>query len=159
MLSVFGCNRDAKPLIALTMYPMDSLEKLVDQNKGVFDRGVSADGKGSLRFEIKQPTTIRLFETGDIDVENSRLMYSAKLRTRNVKGQVYLEMWCYFKGKGEFFSRALHSPLSGTKDWTIQETSFFLRKGENPDNIKLNVKMEGTGTVWVDDVRLSKGAS
>jgi hypothetical protein len=74
-----------------------------------------------------------------------------------VQGQAYLEMWCRFPGKGEFFSRALQAPLSGTVEWSSQETPFFLKKGEDPDEIKLNLVVNGTGTVWIDDIRLIKG--
>jgi hypothetical protein len=66
-------------------------------------------------------------------------------------------MWCQFTGKGEFFSRDLSSPISGTTDWSTEETPFFLKKGENPDNVKINLVIEGRGTVWIDDVHLFKG--
>jgi hypothetical protein len=100
---------------------------------------------------------VRLYETGDISIDNARLTYQAKLRTASVEGQVYLEMWCHFPGKGEFFSRALHAPLTGTTAWTSQETPFFLKKGDDPDNIKLNLVINGKGTVWIDELRLIKG--
>jgi hypothetical protein len=66
-------------------------------------------------------------------------------------------MLCHFPGKGDFFSRGLMTPLSGSTDWTTQETPFFLKGGENPDNIKLNVVIDGKGTVWIDDIQLLKG--
>jgi hypothetical protein len=100
---------------------------------------------------------VRLFETGDIDIENIRLIYQAKVRTEGIEGRVYLEMWCHFPGKGEFFSRGLQSALTGTMDWNSQETPFFLKKGENPDNIKLNLVIDGKGKVWIDDIRFLKG--
>ena len=59
---------------------------------------------------------MRLFETADIDIEEVRLIYRLRLRTENLEGQTYLEMWCSFRGKGELFSRALQSPLSGSQD-------------------------------------------
>jgi hypothetical protein len=101
-----------------------------------------------------EPTAVRLFELGDIDVENARLIYQAKVRTEGVEGQVYLEMWCHFPGKGEFFSRGLQTPLTGTTNWTTEETPFFLKKGENPDNVKLNLVINGKGTAWIDDIRV-----
>jgi hypothetical protein len=122
------------------------------------DTDISSDGGGSLRITANQPTTIRLFETGELDVENARLSYQAKLRSENMQGNVYLEMWCHFPGKGEFFSRALDTAVSGTVEWASQETPFFLKKGENPDNVKLNLVIEGSGTVWVDDIRLVQAA-
>jgi hypothetical protein len=99
---------------------------------------------------------VRLFELGDIDVENARLIYQAKVRTEGVEGQVYLEMWCPFPGKGEFFSQGLQTLLTGTTNWTTEETPFFLKKGENPDNVKLNLVINGKGTAWIDDIRVLK---
>lgn len=54
-------------------------------------------------------------------LENARLIYQAKLRTKDLEEQAYLEMLCSFPDKGEFFSRGLASPLSGTTDWTTQQ--------------------------------------
>jgi hypothetical protein len=137
-------------------YRLDSLEGVISRSGLEFDAAISSDGNGAVKIVSSKPQKARLFETGDIDVENTRLIYSAKIRTENVDGRVYLEMLCHFDGKGEFFSRALNDPISGTTEWISQETPFFLQKGENPDNVKLNVVIEGTGTVWIDDIRLKK---
>ena len=121
------------------------------------DKDISINRKGCLRIDAIQPTVVRLYETGDLGVEDARLIYQAKLRTEGIDGKVYLEMWCSFPGKGEFFSRALQAPLSGTNGWTTQETPFFLRKGDRPDNVKLNLVVDGKGTVWIDDICLLQG--
>ena len=147
---------DAIEVTELRRFALDNTEGLITQSGVRIDEQISSDGNGSLRIEAMEPTTIRLFETGDIDIENTRLIYQAKVRTENVEGQVYLEMWCHFPGKGEFFSRDLLFPLTGTTDWTIQETPFLLKKGENPDNVKLNLAIDGKGTAWIDDIRLLK---
>jgi hypothetical protein len=91
---------------------------------------------------------------GSIHLESALLVYRARLRTEDVEGQVYLEMWCSFPGRGEFFSRALESPLTGTTDWSTRETPFSLQKGDNPDNVKMNLVVNGKGKVWIDDIRL-----
>ena len=100
---------------------------------------------------------MRLFEINTINVESARLTYQAKLRTKDMDGQVYLEMWCGFADKGEFFSRSLQSPLTGTNDWITVETPFFLEEGQNPDIVKLNLIVDGKGTAWIDDVRILAG--
>ncbi len=141
----------------LKSFPLDNTEGLITQTDVRIDKQISSDGNGSLRIEASEPTTIRLFEIGDIDIENARLIYQARLRTEDVEGQVYLEMWCHIAGLGEFFSRGLETPLTGTTDWTTEETPFFLKAGENPDNVKLNLVINGKGTVWIDDIRLLKG--
>lgn len=147
----------SKPETLITQFPADTLEGVVAQTGVELDKAVSSDGNGSLRIAVTQPTTVSLFELGDLDVENARLVYQAKLRTENLAGQAYLEMLCQFPGKGEFFSRALQTPLSGTTDWTAQETPFFLKTGENPNNVKLNLVINGSGTLWIDDIRVLKG--
>jgi len=154
---VSGCPKPSGAVSEVKHYPIESLEGIVAKTDVALDKDITTDGNGSLRITATQPTTIRLYETGDLDVENARLTYQAKVRTEGVEGKVYLEMWCEFTGQGEFFSRDLSSPLSGTSDWSTEETPFFLKKGENPDNVKLNVVVEGTGTVWIDDIRLFKG--
>jgi hypothetical protein len=143
-------------------YPLDSTEGLLTQSGVTIDKKISSDGNGSLRIEATETTTVRLFETGDIDIEDARLIYQARVRTENVEGQVYLEIRCRFSSPGfpgiaESFSKGLMNSLSGTTDWTTQETPFLLQKGENPDNVKLNLVIEGKGMVWIDDIRLVKG--
>ncbi|HUS72807.1 MAG TPA: DUF4190 domain-containing protein [Sedimentisphaerales bacterium] len=156
--TVIELNRKALPVIEFKRYPLDSMEGLIAQSGVTIDKQISSDGNGSLRIEATEPTTIRLFETGDVDIENARLMYQARVRTENVEGQVYLEMWCHFAGLGDAFSRGLATPLTGTTEWTTEEIPFLLKKGENPDNVKLNLVINGKGTVWIDDIRLIKGA-
>jgi hypothetical protein len=141
----------------LKRFPLDDMGGLITKTGVEIDKQISSDGNGSLRIEATERTTIRLFETGDMDIENARLIYQAKLRTENIDGQVYLEMWCHLPGLGDFFSRGLDRPLTGSTDWVTEETPFFLKEGENPDNVKLNLVINGKGTVWIDDIRLLKG--
>jgi hypothetical protein len=157
VIFISGCSKPSNAVVELKHYPIESLKDLITKTDVVIDKEITSDGNGSLRITANQPTTIRLYETGDIDVENARLTYQAKVRTRDIQGKVYLEMWCQFTGKGEFFSRDLSTPLSGTTDWSTEETPFFLKKGENPDNVKINLVIEGRGTVWIDDVHLFEG--
>jgi hypothetical protein len=157
VLFVAACPAQHIQTVELKHYPLDGLEGIISRTGVELDPAISSDGRGSLRVTAAAPLTVRLYETGDIPVDDARLIYQARLRCQNVQGQAYLEMWCRFPGKGEFFSRALQAPLSGTAEWSSQETPFFLKKGEDPDEIKLNLVVNGTGTVWIDDIRLIKG--
>jgi hypothetical protein len=47
--------------------------------------------------------------------------------------------------------------VTGSNDWASYEIPFFLKKGEKPDLIKLNVVLKGGGKVWIKDVQLLKG--
>lgn len=151
-----ACSKSSKHPQELKRFPIDSMEGIITRSGVRIDKDISSDGNGSLRITSTKPAVVRLFEVGDIDIENARLIYQARVRTENVEGEVYLEMWCHFPGKGEFFSRGLQTPLTGTTEWTTEETPFFLKKGQNPDNVKLNLVINGKGTAWIDDIRLLK---
>jgi len=151
-----SCSKTTNKDLVVRQYSCDSLDHLIRLSGIEADSRVKTEGEASLKINLTEPAVIQLFETGDLDIEEAVLVYQAKLRTEGVQGRVYLEMWCHFDGKGEFFSRGLESPLSGTNNWATVETPFFLKAGMNPDNVKLNVVGEGTGAIWVDDIRLLK---
>jgi hypothetical protein len=158
MLSLICCSPPVTSEEVLFQDPISDLSDVLTRSGVELDAEVTSDGNGSIKISAGSPTTVRLFEVGEIGVDDTRLVYRARLRTEEVQGQVYLEMWCRFPGGGEFFSRALDSPISGSTNWVSQETSFFLEKGQKPDLIKLNVVIDGSGTVWVDEVELAKSA-
>jgi hypothetical protein len=141
----------------LRKFPLETLDGVLTKSNVELDKQASGGGKGSLKMTAAEPTVVRLFEVTDLDIDDARLIYQARLRTENLKGKAFLEMWCRFPGKGEFFSRGLQSTVTGTTEWVSCETPFFLKKGEKPDLVRLNVSIEGTGTVWVDGLKLLKG--
>lgn len=157
LLVAGGCGGGTATEETLISFPITSLENVITRTGVDLDKDVTSDGNGSLRVVTPGATTVRLFEIEKPDADNVRLIYRAKLRTKEVSGDVYLEMWCRFRGQGEFFSRGLHSPLRGTTEWTSQEVYFLLEKGQNPDLVKLNLVVGGSGTVWVDEVALAAG--
>ena len=157
LMSIIGCTGSSVPVVELKSFPINSLDGVVSRSDVLFDRVVTSDGNGSLAITTDKPITVKLFELHGVDIEDARLIYQAKLRCKDLEGRAYLEMLCHFEGVGEFFSRGLHSPISGTTEWTTEETPFFLRKGQKPDYIKLNLVIEGTGSAWIDDIQLLKG--
>ncbi len=97
---------------------------------------------------------IRLFEVPDPGVEQCMLTYRAQMKTEGLKGKAYLEMWCRLPGRGEFFSKGLHNAVKGTNDWASYEVPFYLKRGQKPDLLKLNLAVEGTGTIWIKELHL-----
>lgn len=156
-LSLGGCSQTT--VTSLRHFPLDDSSEVLQPALAELDRSVSSDGQGSLRFQIDTPQTIHLLEVRDLAVEDCALTYQAMLRTENLTGRVYLEMWCATDSLGEFFSRDLATPILTATDWVIESTPFFLEKGQTPRRIFLNVVCEGTGTVWVDDILLYKTTS
>ncbi len=154
-LILFACDSEVKNRDkTLVEIDIESVFNESGLEEVEIDREIFADGNESLKISTDKPLVIQLANTGDIDIEDALLIYRAKIKTENFKGKVYLEMWCSFKGKGQFFSKAIENALTGTNNWTVQEALFFLKKGENPDDIKLNIVISGKGTVWLDNLEL-----
>ncbi len=138
-------------------FPITSLEGVITQSGVTFDTVITSDGNGSLLIDAKGKMVVRLFEIEDPDVENARIIYQAKLRTKELDGDAYLEILCDFKGLGTFFGRGLDNYLTWTTQWSTVQTSFLYNEDENPTLIKLNLIITGPGKVWIDDIRLQKG--
>jgi hypothetical protein len=115
--------------------------------------GVTAEDDG-WKVVAAAPRTIRLFEVANPQLSKGPFFYRARLRTQDVKGRAYLEMWVRLPGQGEFFSKGFHNAMSGTNGWAEYEIPFLLEAGQQPDLVKLNLAIEGTGTVWIKDIEL-----
>jgi hypothetical protein len=136
--------------------PRGLVRKFGPSDKPLSQEGLKAE-QGGWRVDAAQPRTVPLFEIADPGVEDCMLTYRARIKTANLKGRAYLEMWCRLPGSGEFFSKGLFKPASGTTDWASYQIPFYLQKGQRPDPIKLNLMVEGTGLVWIKDVELISG--
>jgi hypothetical protein len=154
-LLCLSCSQ--RPPVEQPLYgdALDSLDGVLSRSGTSLDAGVSRDGKGSLRVDATAPTTIRIAEVQPQQAEDAVLIYRASLRSQDLEGQAYLEMWCSIPGMGEFFSRALQAPIQGTTGWMSQETPFFLKAGQVARTVKLNLVVQGKGTVWIDDLSLA----
>jgi len=98
--------------------------------------------------------TFRLFEVPHPGVEHCVVTYRARLKTQSLVGRAYLEMWCRSPAWGEAFSRGLDNVVTGSNDWATYQTPFFLKAGEKPDLIRLNLVVEGSGKIFIKDIEL-----
>ncbi len=133
--------------------PSETIRAFRPPDRTLTQDGIAAAGEGWLA-ESKDGQSIRLFEVEAPRAEQSMLTYRAKLKTEALAGRAFLEMWCRFAGRGEFFSKGLHQAVKGTTDWVSCETPFLLKKGQQPDLVRLNLVIEGRGKVWIKDVQL-----
>ena len=133
--------------------PPERLRAFGSADRPITQDGVAPDGNG-WRIQSGEKRTVRLFEALNPGDEQCVLTYRAQMKTENIQGGAYLEMWCRLPGQGEFFSRGLHHKVKGTTGWASYETPFYLKRGQRPDLIKLNLVVEGPGTVWIRDVEL-----
>ena len=142
--SLFKPPKPAGPPLQLKTFTTS--DQTIDQNLTTEEDGWCLGSR--------EDQTIRLFEVHSPDVEQCILTYRAKLKTQDLSGRAYLEMWCRLPGQGEFFSKGLQHPVTGTNDWASYEIPFFLKRGQRPDLIKLNIVVEGKGELWMKEVEL-----
>src|SRR3972149_3801256 len=86
ILSITACSQPQEPststpVTELKQYPLNNLDGVLTQSGVELDASVSSDGGGSLKITTTEPTVVRLFETGDVNIENARLTYHARIRT------------------------------------------------------------------------------
>jgi hypothetical protein len=109
----------------LKYFPVDDLNGIITKSGIQLDKSISSDGNGSIKIETTKPTTISLFDIKDVRIEDAQLIYESKIKSENLSGQAYLEMWCVFKDQGEYFSRGFDTAIAGTTDWkTISTFSY-----------------------------------
>lgn len=112
---------------------------------------------GSWLFEPREAGPIRLFEASNLGLDGCLLTYRARMKSGQLGGKAYLQMWCVFDGLGEYFSKGLARKISGTTGWATYETPFWLKPGQSPSKVKLEIQVDGGGgTLWVRDVALLK---
>lgn len=118
------------------------------------DAKVKIEGKSAIKITTRWPTTVYLGQVTGLSVSNARLLYKAKVKS-DLQGTAFLEMWAHFKGQ-QYFSKGMNDVVSGKTEWKTIQTPFLFQQGQKPDKITLNIVINGTGTVWVDDIVLSK---
>ena len=133
--------------------PPKAIRMFSTSSRPITQDGVTVELNG-WRIDSRDKRTVRLFEVPVSGIEQCMLTYRVRMKTADVQGGAYLEMWCRFPRQGEFFSKGLHHSVKGTTDWASYETPFYLMKGQRPDLIKLNLVCEGAGTMWIKEIEL-----
>jgi hypothetical protein len=146
-------------LVASTAQAQDMWKLSLDDPSSVSpgiesDAKVKTEGAGALKITTRWPTTVFLGEVDGLDIENAKLVYSAKVRSE-LDGTAFLEMWAHIGG-GQYFSRGMNDVVSGKTDWKTIQTPFMFQAGHKPDKVTLNLVINGKGTVWIDDIVLSR---
>jgi hypothetical protein len=151
-----GCSKKADPPSDIEYFPADSKDRVVGADMVTVDPAVSSDGKGSLKITVEQPTTVQLYEVPEPKAENADIFYKAKLKAQDFGGDAYLQMVIHYPSGGQAEVQNYDKAIGGTTGWTAMEAKANIRKGQRPDVVRLNVILNGGGTVWVDDVHLWK---
>lgn len=141
-------------------FPISNVQEIITQSGVVIDTEITTDNNGSLLINTDKAIKVELFEIDKEDFKNKRLTYKAQIRsedltgTEDLRGISYIELIASFPDGEELISRGPRVPVSGTTDWRPAETVLYIDKGNAPENVKLNLIVEGQGKVWLDAVKL-----
>jgi len=118
------------------------------------DTMIKAEGNGSIKIMTLWPTTVCLGEVTGLNIENAELVYKALVKS-DLESKTFLEIWAHVGG-GQYFSKGMNDVMNQKTEWKTIQTPFLFQKGQRPDKLTLNIVINGKGTIWVDDIVLSK---
>ncbi len=140
-------------------FALDALPASVERDsrvKAEFDAEVSSDGRGSVRIDAESPTFVELAQVQGAgeDLSFRQLVYQAKVKTEEASGPVFLVMQAGIE-EVAMPVVGLERAITGTQDWTPIEIVAGNPKDTYHKGVTtLQLEVRGTGTVWVDDLRL-----
>jgi uncharacterized protein (TIGR03067 family) len=127
--------------------------------------GITEDG-GGWKIDASRERFVRLYELQP-PVEECMIYFRAKMKSSNLHGRAYLEMWARMPLGGEYFAKGLTRQVLGTTDWKSVEIPFVLQKDERPDLFKLGIEIHPNAlvdqkasasnlpeSVWIKDIEI-----
>lgn len=167
LLAAAACGGSGDDSRADERFAPASMRAVLDTDQPELDCELSLEPDGALAVAVNGPGRLRLFrvdgpgpESGPESGHDRTMRYEARVATRGLASQVYLELLCHFPDQGTYFSRDLAHKLTGDTDWTVLSTPFYLQADQRPASFSLNLVLEGAGSgrVLVRDVRLLEAA-
>jgi hypothetical protein len=165
-LGLLACGEDGPPAaeappgavrapIEIAHYPLNA-DAVPSGADAVFDRDVSQDGGGSLRVVTGEDGgRLRLYRIDDVGPVDGALLYTGFLKSQDLQGMAYFELWCHPADGNPAFVRGVARRVEKSSDWKPQELSFSQPETcTDPVSVELNVVIQGAGTVWIDNLRL-----
>lgn len=137
--------------------PINSAQDIVSSGSVRID----PESENALLVNSDGKKEIELFDIEGTGLGDKKLTYSAVMRTKDLmstddtRGIAYLELTVLFPDGEELVARGPRVPLSGTTEWRSAETVLYVDKGGDPQNVSLDLIVDGAGKVWLQDLRLS----
>lgn len=78
--------------------PTETVRTFVVSDRPITESGVCVEGD-AWRIEAHEPGSLPLFEIVEPALEGCLLTYRAELKTSDVAGDAYLELWCRLPGR------------------------------------------------------------
>ncbi len=108
-----------------------------------------------------EPLTVTVLTIEEPNIASRRYSISGEVRYDGIEGTGYLEMWNYFPGGGQYFSRTLDDrgpmmKLTGTSPWRPFGLPFDATGAPPPTRLVVNVVLPGRGTAYLGPLRLAE---
>jgi serine/threonine protein kinase len=110
---------------------------------------------GSLRIESVQGAVISVAELKDVKATSGgRIMCNALLKCENAPGGAYLYLLVETNDGTQLASQKPAQMVGGTQSWLPTNSHVDLKPGTQVSRIWVNAVVQGTGTLWVDDIQI-----
>ncbi len=121
---------------------------------------VTADGEPGIKltYSDTQRISLTLAEMPGNGLDDTRILYRAKVSSTDLDAPAYLELYAVVGGEA-YFSRALHEEFTGTMSARPSSTPFFLQKGQVLETARLGVRFEGPGSITLSGIQLVEGGA
>lgn len=154
-LAAVGCKEKVEPPKEIDAFNCDTTDRFLSPEAASLDTSGTAEGTGCFKFVVAEPATHPLFEV-KFPGEGAKFTFQFKMRVSDFLGDAYGLMAVHYASGGKQEIKNYDRALGATSDWVPMELSWTVQKGQKVDSLILSAALNGTGTVWVDDVHLIK---
>lgn len=152
----FGCKKKADPPKQIDSFNCDTPDRLISGDFAAVDGEGAAEGKGCLIMVADQPKTVALFEVKNPGDGGAKFIVQFKMKVQGFLGDAYGQMNVSFDsgGKQEINNRECCA-LGADSDWIPMTLAWEVKdKSKKVSAISLYAVLNGSGTAWVDDVKV-----
>ncbi len=148
-----GCSKKVEPPKDIQTFNCDTLDGLLTEGVATVDAQNPAEGTGSLRFAVAQPVTLPIFEI-KLPGDGAKFTLAYKMKVKDFSGDAYGQMDVNYSSGGKQSLNNYQTAMGATTDWQQRELTYTVQRGQKVGSIVLSLILNGSGTVWLDDVHL-----
>lgn len=153
LAATLACDKKAEPPKQIDFFSCDDTERIVSSDLVTIDAGSASEGAGCLKMVVEQPTTVPLVEV-KFPGEGAKYTIQFKMRVKDFLGDAYGQMNVNYASGGKQEVKNYQNAIGATSDWIPMELSWVVQKGQKVDSLTLYAVLGGSGTVWVDEIRV-----
>ena len=153
MMVYAGCSKKVEPPKDIQSFNCDSLDGILTEGVATVDTQNPAEGAGSLKFSVAQPVTLPLFEI-KLPGDGAKFTLTYKMKVKDFSGDAYGQMDVNYANGGKQSLNNYQSAMGATSDWQPRELTYTVQRGQKVSSIVLSLILNGSGTVWIDDVHV-----